>query len=304
MPLDEHADATHAEALGAWRRVARRVVRKPWPPTPGPPPSPPLAMGLRVGPPDFVGIGGQRCGTSWWFALLLRHPRVHHVRGQPKELHFFSRFWHTDFTDVDAGRYHQYFPREEGTIVGEWTPRYSADPWTPGLLRRVAPEAKLLMMVRDPIDRYLSGIAFDLARGAPLAGIVANRAFSFGLYAQQLGHVFRHFDPSRVLILQHEECRRVPMHALARTWDFLGIPHGPQPSELERRRNATVGAKPTLSERARADLVTAYEDSVLELCGLVPDLDLSLWPNFAHLARGDTERTWSGDRDGLAQAPP
>jgi len=48
----------------------------PWesgsPPLPAPPPP-----GMRVGPPDFVGIGVAKSGTTWWFSLLMGHPEIH-----------------------------------------------------------------------------------------------------------------------------------------------------------------------------------------------------------------------------------
>src|SRR5437660_746473 len=55
---------------------------------------PVLSRHWTAGPPDWVGVGVQRAGTSWWQSLLEAHPDVH-GRGWPdKELHFFDRFEH------------------------------------------------------------------------------------------------------------------------------------------------------------------------------------------------------------------
>jgi hypothetical protein len=48
--------------------------------------------GWTVAPPDFVGVGAQKAGTTWWYTLLSSHPGVHAPPGRRKELHYFDRF--------------------------------------------------------------------------------------------------------------------------------------------------------------------------------------------------------------------
>src|SRR5215216_938264 len=111
-------------------------------------------------PPDFIGIGAQRSGTTWWFAGALQsHPLVAIAPGRRKELHFFDRYWAEEVESDFAARYARFFPRPEGTISGEWTPGYMCDPWTVPLLAEAAPEARYLIMLRDPVERYRSAIA-------------------------------------------------------------------------------------------------------------------------------------------------
>ena len=55
-------------------------------------------------------------------------------------------------------RYHRNFPRPAGGVTGEWTPRYMYDHWSLRLLRRAAPEARILVILRDPIERYRSAL--------------------------------------------------------------------------------------------------------------------------------------------------
>ena len=107
---------------------------------------PPLLTRARPpAPPDFVGIGAQRSGTSWWHGLIETHPHVHALGWPFKELHFFD-----ERRDADARAYHELFRRPRGRLAGEWTPRYMYDAHTPALLRRAAPDARLLVMLRDP----------------------------------------------------------------------------------------------------------------------------------------------------------
>ena len=122
-------------AVRAGRSVRR--WRGPQPMGPGTPPEVPA--GWSVGPPDFVGVGAQKAGTSWWAALIHEHPKVKRAGGVAKELHFFDRYWESGFGASDVALYASYFPRPSGALAGEWTPGYMIDFWTPELIARAAP---------------------------------------------------------------------------------------------------------------------------------------------------------------------
>ncbi len=268
---------TRQVAIRALR--AARKVRGHRPPGPGQPPRAP--SGWAVAPPDFVGIGAQKAGTSWWSALLHEHPDVHRPGGQPKELHFFDELWERRFTDADAGRYARYFPRPPGGIAGEWTPGYMIDFWTPQLLRRAAPEVRVLVLLRDPVERYRSGMAHtdDMDRRR-LGRQDAMGAFGRGLYAQQLSRVFAAFPREQVLILQYERCRMDPQAELARTFHFLGLPEVRiDPGRFHRPVNPTTAPKVELGSELRAALSAAYAPDLARLATLLPELDLDLWPS-------------------------
>ena len=231
-------------------------------------------------PPDFIGVGAQKAGTSWWNALLHQHPDVHRSGGQPKELHFFDGYWETPWTDADAARYAGYFPRPEGGAAGEWTPGYMIDFWTPGLIARAAPEARILVLLRDPVDRFRSGLTHtDDATRNDLSHRDAAGAFQRGLYAQQLRRLFDAIPRERVLLLQYERCRADPAAELARTFAFLGLSEATlEGSAFSREVNPTTRRKVELSPRLRAALLDGYAIDLEQLATLAPELDLSLWP--------------------------
>jgi hypothetical protein len=243
--------------------------------------------GWRTGPPDFVGIGAQRAGTTWWYRGIEAQPQVARIKGQRKELHYFNRFWNGDVPEDFAARYHSLFPRPEGAITGEWTPRYMHDYWSPRLLREAAPEARILVLLRDPVERYRSGLAHAL-RNAERDGVpirlaqVADAAWR-GFYYEQLRRVFELFARERVLVLQFERCRDDPLAELQRTCAFLEIaaPHA-LPAPMTRER--TPGPKPDVPDRMRSELVDVLREDVRRLAELCPEIDLELWPNFASLA--------------------
>ena len=236
-----------------------------------------------TGPPHFVGVGAQRAGTTWWFRTLLGHPQIRAPRGRTKELHFFDRFCAVEMRDDDVARYHDLFPREEGQVAGEWTPRYMSDAWTPRLLRRAAPGARLLVMLRDPIERYRSGVAHRIATepDRPLELIAAD-AVERGRYAAQLARLHEHFAAERILVLQYERCRADPVGEYRRTLRFLEVDEGHDPEAIERARGTTMEArKDPLWPDIEAALRQVLEPDVERLAELVPHLDVELWPHFA-----------------------
>jgi hypothetical protein len=243
-----------------------------------------------TGPPDYVGVGAQRSGTTWWFRILLEHPQIRAARaedyGRKKETHFFDQFCAREMTDADVAGYHAMFPRKPGQIAGEWTPRYMANVWTPRLIARAAPEAKILVMLRDPIERYRSGIVHRETR-APhrRPETIHADAIERGRYATQLERLFRTFDRDRVLVLQYERCRQDPAGQYRRTLEFLGVDPAFEPDQERPRGTTTAAGKKELWDDMRTTLRTALAGEVARLPELVPELDLSLWPNFADVER-------------------
>ncbi len=265
-------------------RILHRMGRyPPWADghAPIPPPSP---AGMGVGPPDFVGVGVSKCGTSWWFNLILAHPDV---QGPvKKELLFFNRVFlqrsrNQPITRDEIQAYHGWFPRPSGTKTGEWTPSYVFSHRLPPILRQAAPEAKILVLVRDPVDRYRS----DISRQMPRSRLrnVRYRGLVHGFYAAILEPWERVFNPSELLVLQFEACVRSPAEQLAATYRFLGLDDTFCPTVLRQPVNKTR-TKRALDAGFEQLLVESYEADVLALCERYPQIDLTLWPHFAHLA--------------------
>jgi hypothetical protein len=178
--------------------------------------------------------------------------------------------------DLDA--YEARFARPDGMVAGEWTPDYLWNWWCAPMLRRVAPDAKLLFLVRDPIERYRSGLAHMLMYDEPIIQRTFMGAYRAGLYGLQLRRLLRSFPREQVLVLQYERCLLDPAGELARTYRFLGLDESFQPPDLGRRVHATTVERPELPPRFRARLARGYSRDALRLLELAPDLDLSLWP--------------------------
>jgi hypothetical protein len=273
--------------------------------------------GGEPGPPDFIGVGAVGAGAWWWFRLLLAHPEIKPPHARRYALRYFERFCAAEMTDADVAAYHARFPRLRGAISGEWSGRYMLDPWTPPLLKRAAPDAKLLVILADPIERYRAIFADRRAAREPgemffMADVVDRRS-----HASQLRRLQRFYDPAQILVLQFERCRRDPVAEYRRTLEFLGVRDVDRVPRRLRRRAAgkpealhvellvrlglPEGTKRRVAEKLtgrpveretvelwpdlEAALHTAFDPEVEQLAAMVPELDLSLWPNFAHLAK-------------------
>ena len=238
-----------------------------------------------TGPPDFIGVGAQRSGTTWWFELLLQHAQIATSRRGHKEVHFFDRYGAQPMTDADVARYHKLFLRHPGEVVGEWTPRYMLDQWTPRLLHRAAPDARLLVLLRDPIERFRSGVLHRAVRTPDHAlEVMASDAIQRGRYGSQVRHLLEYFAPERVLVLQYERCVAEPVEQYRRTLAFLGVADDVPRDVTQARGESMADDKEPLWPELTLALRTVLDPEVRLLASLVPDIDLSLWPHFSDLA--------------------
>lgn len=261
------------------RRIHRRLAPQPWQPRfTWTPPTP--RDDLVTAPPDFIGLGMGRSGTTWWWRLLNRHPRVYNLDGLHKERHFLrvQYLWDPPLPH-DAARYAAWFPRPPGMLAGEWTPWYLAHPWIGHAIATLAPDARLLVILRDPVERFVSGMTHDLPKSIRNPGSVQFQ-FYCGLYAAMLGWLEPYVDRDHLLVLQLERCILDPEGELRRTFEFLGLePHIESNTRLP--VNTARRTKLELDPERRGALVKAYESDVAELVGRYPEIDRGLWPNFA-----------------------
>jgi hypothetical protein len=236
-----------------------------------------------VAPPDFVGVGAQRCGTTRWFDLITNHPEVEPPLSTRKELRYFLAFWTDDPTLDELSGYQSYFPRPRGKLTGEWSPRYLHDSWTLALLKRAAPDARILVSLRDPFDRYCSALTRWLGVLEGDEHVAPQLAMSLameGLYAAQLHHLFREFPREQVLILQYERCVVDTAAEIARTFRFLGIDDSYVPTNLDAHPNLRPH-KHEISETVARYLRRLYRADLRQLASVAPEIDMALWRSFS-----------------------
>lgn len=272
--------------------------------------------------PDFIGIGTHLAGGLWWADLLGDHPLVHGPADGVWSQDFFSPFCARPMSDADVADYHRRFVRRAPGVVGEWSPRYLYDAWTLPLLRRAAPEAKLLVLLRDPVERYRSALSYRLAEERRHGKWVSmTDVVHRGRYASQLRALHAFFDPEQVLLLQYEQCLAEPLAQYERTLRFLGVEPGPPPRRIRQlqRRQASPGVtrrvvaasgieqsapaewlRRVRTGRARvrvdlwpdvlAALQTELEPEIDDLTRMAPEIDRRLWSGFQPSSKPDGER--------------
>ena len=189
--------------------------------------------------PDFVIVGASKCGTTSLYGALGRHPAI--ARARHKEVQYFS----LDANFAKGVRwYRAHFPfRRPGRITGEATPQYLAFPEAPRRMAATIPRARLIALVRHPVDRAYSqyqhavhegferrsfeaAIAHQLEVPQDATGWVTSY-LSRGYYLPQLENVLRVFPREQLLVICTEDCFRQPAEALATVLAFLGVSGSP-----------------------------------------------------------------------------
>src|SRR5690242_17467878 len=204
--------------------------------------------------PNLLIIGAQKCGTTSLHAYLDLHPDVH--MAAEKELDFFiaDRAWRNG-ADWYAGRF-----RDDALVRGEASPNYTGWPVWDGVPERAArlvPDARLVYLVRDPLERieshYLQRRLEDGERGdiATAIGDVddpQNLFVARSRYATQLERWLEHFAPEQVLVLSAEDLRDRRHEAVTAVLAHVGLIDGVDHEALqtEHHRSQDKGELPRL----------------------------------------------------------
>lgn len=253
--------------------------------------------------PGFLIVGAQRCGTTSMYRTLSQHPAV--VKAVlHKGVHYF---------DMNYGRslgwYRAHFPlqvtaaraaRRAGAaaVTFESSPYYMFHPLAAGRIAADLPGVKLLVLVRDPVERAYSAYAHERARGfetepferaleleaARLAGeaerIAAEPGYlsashqhhayrARGRYIEQLERLERLVGRDRILVIDSGDFFVKPEPVYDGVLDFLGLPRGEYP-EFERHNARPRSA---LSDAVRTELAehfAPYDDRLTAWLGWVP----------------------------------
>jgi hypothetical protein len=192
-----------------------------------------------VAGPDFIGLGAQRSGTSWIYACLYEHSGVHIP---VKEIHFFSREHHWS---RGYGWYEEHFAgRPSGARVGEFSTSYLADPAAPARIHRRYPDARLIVSLRNPVERAYSNFRNDLMAGTVRPGTPFETALaahpeyvSQGRYFAQLAAYLRLFPRRQMLVLIYEDSLSDPLAFIQSIYRFIGVDGRFAPSMLRTRVN-------------------------------------------------------------------
>lgn len=260
----------------------------------------PRGLSARVGLlPDFLIIGAQKSGTTSLYHYLSLHPYVH--RATRKEVHFFDLHFHRGI-----GWYRAHFPSSQHAffsrrvlrrpfITGEATPYYIFHPHVARRVHEALPGAKLIVLLRNPVDRAYSQYMRQVRAGReqlPFEEAIqreqerigpelqrmledeaynsrAHRWYSYvsrGLYADQLQVWLDLFPRSSILVESSEGLAANPGAAMARVFEFLGLP-AVAPGEFRRRNAGSYKPMAPATREYLADLFRPHNERLYRLIG-------------------------------------
>jgi sulfotransferase family protein len=262
----------------------------------------------RGGPrfPDFLLVGAPKCGTSALHAALARHPQL--FLSEPKEPKFFL----TDGPPPTSGggpgdvpTWAEHVWRQDeykalfaaapaGARCGESTVFYLYDRDAQRRIRALVPDARLVAVLRDPVERAHSNWAhlrgaglepeadFATALDREAERIAAGWAHFWhyaaqGRYGEQLEHLFTLFPREQVLLIRYRELRDEPVATADRVCRFLGVDTGVI-TEVPRHnvRPDVSGRTAGVSAAERAAALPRFADDVPRVAELT-GWDVAEW---------------------------
>ena len=234
--------------------------------------------------PDWLIVGAMKAGTTSLHHAL--HQSRHAVSPATKEVHFFDFNWARG-----DHWYRSHFLRVPGTRTGEASPSYLFHPRAAERAASLVPDIKLIVLLRDPVDRAYSHWAHQVRAGRERLEFVeaidaeperlrasdpddpesTHRHFSYvarGMYADQLERWYDVFARDQVLVLRAEDVFDDFPRAVARVCTWLDLAT-PATRRLVRRN--TGMARPSLDLAVRRRLVQRYQAANGRLPRLVGD---------------------------------
>jgi len=207
--------------------------------------------------PNFLIIGAAKCGTSSLYEYLMQHPCI--GKSLTKQIHFFDRYY-----DKKLSWYKVCFPfvwekfyieriLQKKFATGEATPHYMTHPLAPKRAFEVIPSAKIIVMLRNPIDRAYSHYQMERANNneelsfeesieqenSRIAGEfkkMLNNENNLGInyphhayiksseYLDQIKRWMEYYPKEQFLFVKSEEFNNNPSKVYNQVLDFLELP--------------------------------------------------------------------------------
>lgn len=192
---------------------------------------------------NFLGLGAHKGGTSWIHACLYDHPQI--FMPPDKELHYFS----SNYLKGDNWYKKQFIGSTEGQICGEISPTYLPSEIAPKRIYDFKKDIKLLVCLRNPVDRAFSAYKYALQIGQ----IKPSRSFEsalkncgpaflqYGLYGAQLKNYLNYFSKNQLLVMLYEDIRKDPETFIRKIYYFLEVDPHFKSSFVDRKINTSKG---------------------------------------------------------------
>jgi hypothetical protein len=193
---------------------------------------------------DFIGIGASKSATSWIAKCLDEHPAICMYSG--KEARFFHR---DDRFEKGTDFYKSLFewcPNK--SVKGEYSVGYLKDASVSApRIASVCPHAKLIVSLRNPIERVCSSVLHGTAKGRQqsLNDMIkelsenSNKLRRY-LYTHNLRYYLSHFSREQMYITLYDDIENDPLHVIQQLYLFLGVDQSFVPSGISKSYNTSA----------------------------------------------------------------
>ncbi len=190
---------------------------------------------------DFVGIGAAKAASSWIYQCLKEHPDI--CASEPKETNFF--ILGNDKQGIEW--YKRHFDHCTGEKVrGEFSPKYLAEDDAAEKIHAYFPNAKIIVCLRDPIERFASAAYYRAATGREDAldtrKMIAqenNVELERGLYYKHLKRFYGLFPAENILVMIYKDIKKDPVAFMQEVYRFLDVDDTFVPPSAHTRKNIT-----------------------------------------------------------------
>jgi len=193
--------------------------------------------------PNLFIVGAPKCGTTSLYHYLENHPEI--FLSSPKEVNFFSKreleeqqLYYQDYKPSDETEYLNLFVNANSAckIIGEASVSYLYYPDVPKRIYKFNPDAKIIILLRDPVKRAWSHYLMDKRIGVvneEFMKIFKNnnkkdqlhfqQYFLLGNYFSQIKRYLDQFGPDHIKVLFSYDLKKNTGEVIGEIYDFLGV---------------------------------------------------------------------------------
>jgi hypothetical protein len=180
--------------------------------------------------PDFIGVGAPRTGTTWLFTMLKSHPEIE--LPSQKAVNYFN-----DNYSNGKEWYYDHFTQYREKIVGEISPLYFGNDQLGKRIQETAPNAKIILICRDPLERLLSHVRLINTLSGQEMGLDQRirrspHLIEQGLYFKHISKLLESIEVEKLLVISFGEISESPSVVYKRVVQFLGADSSFIPKQL------------------------------------------------------------------------
>ena len=245
--------------------------------------------------PNFFVVGAVKAGTTSLYYYFKQHPEIY--MSPIKEPHYFSKdidinSFREDYKKIAIINIQKYFSQPKLTelqvafirdfehykqlfrevknekAIGEISNSYLYSKVAAQEIRKTIPDAKIIMILRDPVERAFSHYLMNLRDGLtsetdfvsevindfkknPKGWGISHLYIELGLYYNQVKRYLETFPEKNVKIILYDDYKENPLKTLNEIWDFLEVSKDVEPDMSKRYNTAAIPKYPRLNTIAR-----------------------------------------------------